>query len=160
MFWLLSAASHRSFTAFQVKMNLTFMRHHSAVTSQFLCSRVQCGNATHRNCGVLNYKKLNFLFIWHGTQKKKQKFSKVRKRNIQLDVLSPKSNSKLIFRIFLIFSRFWTKSGKKRVFCDFLKNCEFWSKFDITNVFLVKFPFWKCILVCTFMNSLRSYVTK
>ena len=49
---------------------------------------------------------------------------------------------------------------KKCVFCDFLKNCEFWSKFDITNVFLVKFPFWKCILLCTFMNSLRSYTTR
>ena len=43
---VLSAASHRSTTAFQVKMNLTFMRHSNAVTSQFLCSRVQCGNTT------------------------------------------------------------------------------------------------------------------
>ena len=31
--------------------------------------------------------------------------------------------------------------GKKHVFCDFLKNADFWSKFNITNVFLVKFPF-------------------
>ena len=38
--WLLSAASHRSITAYQVKMNLTFMRHCNAVTLQFLCSRV------------------------------------------------------------------------------------------------------------------------
>ena len=42
---LLSATNHRSFTAFQVKMNLTFMRHRKAVTSQFLCRKVQCGNA-------------------------------------------------------------------------------------------------------------------
>ena len=43
---LLSVASHHSFTAFQVKLNLTFVRHWNAITSQFLCSRVQCGNAT------------------------------------------------------------------------------------------------------------------
>ena len=30
---------------FKFKMNLTFMRHRNAVISQFLCSRVQCGNA-------------------------------------------------------------------------------------------------------------------
>ena len=40
IYWLLSAASHRSFNAFQLKMNLTFMWHHNAVLrSQFLCSR-------------------------------------------------------------------------------------------------------------------------
>ena len=43
---LLSATSHRSITVFQVKMNLIFMRYRSAVTWQFLRSRVQCGNAT------------------------------------------------------------------------------------------------------------------
>ena len=43
---LLSAASHRGITAFQVKMSLTFMRHSNAVTLQFLCRKVQCGNAT------------------------------------------------------------------------------------------------------------------
>ena len=43
---LLSPASHRSITVFlQVKINLTFMRHRNAITWQFLCSRVQCGNA-------------------------------------------------------------------------------------------------------------------
>ena len=46
IYWLFSAASHHSITALQVKMNLTFMRHRNAVTSQFLCSRVQCGTAT------------------------------------------------------------------------------------------------------------------
>ena len=54
---LLSAASHRSITAFQVKMNLIFMRHRNAVTLQFMCSRVQyctgCSTATQRNCGVV-----------------------------------------------------------------------------------------------------------
>ena len=37
------AASHCSFIAFQ--MNLAFMRHSNAVSSQILCSRIQCGNA-------------------------------------------------------------------------------------------------------------------
>ena len=46
IYWLLSAASHHSITAFQVKMNLTFMRHSNPVALQFLCSRVQWGNAT------------------------------------------------------------------------------------------------------------------
>ena len=43
---LLFTASHRNITAFQVKMNLTFMQYRNAVTSQFLCSRMWCGNAT------------------------------------------------------------------------------------------------------------------
>ena len=49
---LLSVASHRSFTAFQVKINLTFMRHRNALTSQFLCRRVQCCNATQLRRGM------------------------------------------------------------------------------------------------------------
>ena len=49
---LLSAASHRSITAYQVKMNLTFMQHRNAVTSQFLCSWAQCGNATQLRCSI------------------------------------------------------------------------------------------------------------
>ena len=44
IYWLLSAASHCSITAFWVKMNLTFMWHRNAVTLQFLCRAVQCGN--------------------------------------------------------------------------------------------------------------------
>ena len=40
-----------------------------------------------------------------------------------------------------IFSLFQTKSGKKRFFVIFSKMVIFWSKFNITNVFLVKFPF-------------------
>ena len=55
---LLSAVNHRSFTAFQVKINLTFKRHRdrNAVTSKFLCrtvhSRSQCGNATELRCSM------------------------------------------------------------------------------------------------------------
>ena len=45
---LLSAASHRSFTTFQVQMNVTFMRHRNAVTSQFWCS-----TAMQHNCSVV-----------------------------------------------------------------------------------------------------------
>ena len=30
---------------------------------------------------------------------------------------------------------------KQKKSCVFLKNGEFWSKFNITNVFIVKFPF-------------------
>ena len=40
-----------------------------------------------------------------------------------------------------LFLAYFEQKWQKRVFCNFLKNCEFWSKFDITNVFLVKFPF-------------------
>ena len=67
----------------------------------------------------------------------------MRKRNISWDVLNQKKEFKIIFFEFLsILSLFWTKSGKKHVFfCDFLKNGDFWSKFNITNVFLIKFPF-------------------
>ena len=36
-------------------------------------------------------------------KKNQQKFAKIRKRNILLDVLSLKSNSKLIFRLFVKF---------------------------------------------------------
>ena len=42
IYWLLSAASHCSITAFKVKMSLNFIRQRNAVTS----NRVQCGNAT------------------------------------------------------------------------------------------------------------------
>ena len=42
---LLFAWSHHSITAFQVKMNLNFMQHRNAVTSQYLCRRVKSGNA-------------------------------------------------------------------------------------------------------------------
>ena len=76
--------------------------------------------------------------------KKSAKNAKMRKLNIYLDVLSPKSNSILILRIFFQFLAHFEQEVEKTFFfffCDFLKNCEFWSKFHITNVFLVKFPF-------------------
>ena len=43
-------------------------------------------------------------------------------------------------------------------FCDFLKNGDFQSNLNITNMFLIKFPFKKCILLCTLMNSFKGYV--
>ena len=52
IYWFLSAASHRSIIAFQVKMNLTFMRHGNAVTLQFLCRTVQCDNAMQLWCSM------------------------------------------------------------------------------------------------------------
>ena len=48
---IFSAASHPNITAFQVKMNLTFIQHRSVVTSQFPCSRVQ------RNAIEASYKR-------------------------------------------------------------------------------------------------------
>ena len=39
-------------TAFQFKMNLIFMRHRNAITSQFLCRKMQCGNATQLRCSM------------------------------------------------------------------------------------------------------------
>ena len=50
------------------------------------------------------------------------------------------------------------KRQKKHTFCVFLKYGDFWSKFSITNVFLVKFPFYKCILLCTLMNLFKGCV--
>ena len=59
-----------------------------------------------------------------------------------MECLKTKKEFKINFFEFLsIFSLFWTKSGRKHVFCGFLKNGDFWSKFNISNVFLVKFAF-------------------
>ena len=38
-------------------------------------------------------------------------------------------------------------------FVKFLKNCDLGSKFSITDEFLVKFPFKKCIHVLYLKNS-------
>ena len=51
IYWLLSAVSHRSFTTFQVKMNLTSMWHRNAEHRNF-CA-VGCSAATQPNCGVI-----------------------------------------------------------------------------------------------------------
>ena len=48
----LSATSHRSITAFPVKMHLTFLCHGIAVSSQFLCHRVQCDNTMQLWCSI------------------------------------------------------------------------------------------------------------
>ena len=71
--------------------------------------------------------------------RKSANLTKMRKRNIKGDVLRPKRNSKLIFRI---FCPFLNKKWQKRWFfvCGFLKNCDFLLKFNIINVFLVEFP--------------------
>ena len=45
----ISAAGHRSITAFQIEMNLTFMPHRNAVTSH----ECECSKATQCNCGVV-----------------------------------------------------------------------------------------------------------
>ena len=45
----------------QVKMNLTFMRHRNAVTLQFLCSRVQCGNTMQLRSSMIRPKLLQHL---------------------------------------------------------------------------------------------------
>ena len=53
-----------------------------------------------------------------------------------------KKEFKINFRNFCLFlAYFEQKVAKKHVFCDFLQNCHFLSNFNITNVFLVKFPF-------------------
>ena len=60
-------------------------------------------------------KKLNFLPYLAWNSKNQQKFAKMRKRNIELDVLNQKSHSKVIFR----------KSGKKRAFVILAKTVIF-----------------------------------
>ena len=47
---LLSAASHRSITAFQIKMNLTFMRYRNIPRYRIFCAG-RCSAATQLNCG-------------------------------------------------------------------------------------------------------------
>ena len=84
---------------------------------------------------------LHFCFIWHGIQKISEKSRNRERRNIQMGVLCPKSNSKLIFKNFAFL---WPVSNKKRQKTCFLRistKSDFWSKSNITNVFLVKFPF-------------------
>ena len=62
---------------------------------------------------------MNFLPYLAWNSKNKQKFAKMRKRNIQLDVFSPKSNSKLIFRIFVNFQLILNKKWQKTCFLCF-----------------------------------------
>ena len=74
--------------------------------------------------------------------KKSAKNGKNEKTQHLMGCFKSKKEFKINFWIFCLFlAYFEQKVAKKCVFCDFLKNCEFWSKFDITNVFPVKFPF-------------------
>ena len=73
--------------------------------------------------------------------KKLAKNRKNEKMQHLMGCFKSKKEFKINFWNFCLFlAYFEQKVAKKRVFCDFLKNCEFWSKFDITNVFLMKFP--------------------
>ena len=45
------------------------------------------------------------------------------------------------FNFCQFLAHFEQKVAKNMFFVIFLKSYEFWLKFDITNVFLVKFPF-------------------
>ena len=51
IYQLLSAASHRSITAFQIKTNLTFMRYRNAVHHMHNFYAGRCSAATQLNCG-------------------------------------------------------------------------------------------------------------
>ena len=44
---------------------------------------------------------------------------------------------------FCLCLAYFEQKVAKNIFCvcDFLKNGDFWSKFNVTNVFHVKFPF-------------------
>ena len=79
-------------------------------------------------------KKLNFLPYLAWNSKNKQKFK------------SPKSNSKLIFWIFVNFQPILTKKWQKTCFLWFSQKLWVLVKIWLTNVFLVKFPFWKVYL--------------
>ena len=46
-----------------------------------------------------------------------------------------------IWNLCLFLAYFEQNVAKKHIFCGFLKNADFWSKCNVTNVFLVKFPF-------------------
>ena len=64
------------------------------------------------------------------------------------------------FQKIKFLARLKAQMTKKCVFCDFLKKCDFWPKINITIMFLVKIPFWKCILLLTLSTLFKSYGTK
>ena len=94
--------------------------------------------------------------------KKSEKNRKNEKTQHLMGCFKSKKESKINFRNFCLFLAYFEQKVAKNVFffCDFLKNCEFWSKFGITIVFLVKFPFWKCILFCNFYEFVRKLFYK
>ena len=57
---------------------------------------------------------------------------------------SKKQFKTLVLHLLSILAYFEHKVAKNMFFCDFLKNGDFWSKSNISNVFLVKFPFKQC----------------
>ena len=74
--------------------------------------------------------------------KKSAKIHKNEKTQYLIRCFKYKKQVKINFKKFCLFlAYFEQKVAKNMFFCDFLKNCQFWSKFDIINVFLVKFPF-------------------
>ena len=101
-----------------------------------------------------------FCLIWHETQtisKKSQKWE-----NATSDrCFKFKKQFKINFLNFCQFlAHFEQKVAKSVFFCDFLKKYEFWSKFDIFNVFLVKFFIWKCILFMHFYEFVKKLCYK
>ena len=76
---------------------------------------------------------------------KLKKSAKIRKNETTQHLMrcfKSKKQFKINFYNFCQFlAHFEQKVAKNVFFVIFAKNCEFWSKFDITNVFLVKFPF-------------------
>ena len=74
--------------------------------------------------------------------KKSAKNRKNEKTQHLMGCFKSKKEFKINFwNLYIFLAYFEQKVAKNVFFCDFLKNCEFWSKFDITNVFLMKFPF-------------------
>ena len=74
--------------------------------------------------------------------KKSAKTHKNEKMQHLMGCLKSKEEFKINFwNICLFLAYFEQKVAKNLFFCDFLKNTYFWSKFNVTNVFLVKFPF-------------------
>ena len=106
-------------------------------------------------------KKFNFLpnfpifdLIWH-VIKKSAKIHKNEKMQHLMGCFKYKKEFNINFSNFCLFLvYFWTKSGKKQVFCDFRQKLWFMVKIYITTVFLVKFPFQKCIVTIYFNEFL------
>ena len=100
-------------------------------------------------------KKLNFLPHLAWNSKKSAKIRKNEKTQHLIRCLKSKKPFKINFQNFCQFLAYFEQKMAKNMFFVIFSKTEFWSKFDIANVFLVKFPFWKCILLCTFMNSFK-----
>ena len=74
--------------------------------------------------------------------KKSAKNCKNEKTQHLMECFKSKKEFKIIFLNFCLFlADFEQKVAKNVFFVVFSKTIEIWSKVDITNVFLVKFPF-------------------